>query len=130
MLAYRAVTATALGAAAVGVVLPLVPTTPFLLLAAWSAARHSPEIEARLLAHPQVGPHLHAWRRERALTRRAKALALLALAVSLVMIWTLTVAMPVKALASLVLLSVAIYLATRATFPATVAPVEEPSRQD
>ena len=110
---YRVVTATALAAAALGMALPLLPTTPFLLLAAWSASRHSPELEARLLAHPRVGPHLHAWRNERALSPRAKRLALAALAVSLVVTLTVSVSALVKVLVSTVLVSVAIFLATR-----------------
>ena len=110
---YRVVTATALAAAALGVALPLVPTTPFLLLAAWSASRHSPELEAKLLAHPRVGPHLHAWRNERALSLRAKRLALAALAVSLVVTLTLSVGVLVKVLVCTLLVSVGAYLATR-----------------
>jgi len=79
-LGYRLVTTVALAAAAAGVALPLLPTAPFLLLAAWSASHHSPELEARLLANPRVGPHIRAWREERALSRRAKRNALVALA--------------------------------------------------
>lgn len=112
-LGYRMVTATALGAAALGVALPLLPTTPFLLLAAWSASRHSPELEAKLLTHPQFGPHLHAWRDQRALSRRAKSMALAMLAVSLLVTLALSAGILVKGMVSALLIGVAVYLATR-----------------
>lgn len=112
-LGYRLVTATALGAAALGVVLPLLPTTPFLLVAAWSASRHSPELERRLLSHPRFGPHLLAWRRERALSRHARLAALAALTVSLVVTLTMTIPLLVKVPVVLLLVVVGGYLAAR-----------------
>lgn len=112
-LGYRLVTATSLGAAAVGVVLPLVPTTPFLLLAAWSAARHSPALEARLLTDPRVGPHLRAWRGEGALSRRARLWAIGALAVSFLIAMATVPAVWLKVAVGMMLAAVALYLATR-----------------
>jgi uncharacterized membrane protein YbaN (DUF454 family) len=56
----------------VGVFLPLLPTTPFLLLAAACFVRASPAMHARLLAHPRLGPYLEQWRRERSIPLAAK----------------------------------------------------------
>lgn len=72
--------ATALAIA--GAVLPLLPATPFALVAVWAFARASPRLEAWLRAHPMLGPPLEAWRARRAVPRRAKVAALASLAVS------------------------------------------------
>jgi uncharacterized membrane protein YbaN (DUF454 family) len=59
----------------VGVFLPLLPTTPFVLVAAFCFARGNPRWEAWLLAHPRFGPSLRDWRERRAIALRAKWLA-------------------------------------------------------
>jgi hypothetical protein len=68
----------ALAAGILGIVLPLLPTVPFVILAAFCFARGSPAIERRLLDHPAFGPHIHRWRSRRAISRTGKRAALLA----------------------------------------------------
>ncbi|HEX9947705.1 MAG TPA: YbaN family protein [Allosphingosinicella sp.] len=70
----------ALGAA--GIVLPLLPTVPFMLLAAFFFARSSPRLEAWIVDHPRFGPHIRAWRRHGAISRSGKRAALAAFASS------------------------------------------------
>ncbi|MET4896633.1 YbaN family protein [Sphingomonadaceae bacterium jetA1] len=63
------------GLGIIGALLPLMPTTIFLILAAGCFARSSPRLEAWLLDHPRFGPTLRAWRQDGAIGRRAKTMA-------------------------------------------------------
>nr|POW30301.1 Inner membrane protein YbaN [Pectobacterium parmentieri] len=73
--------------ATLGVVLPLLPTTPFLLLAAWCFARSSPRFHDWLLYRSWFGSYLRHWQQHRALPPGAKwkavAMILLTFALSL-----------------------------------------------
>ena len=73
----------------VGIVLPLLPTTPLVLLAAFCFARGSVRCEMWLLTHPRFGPMVQDWRTERALPLRAKQLATAMMALSSVISWWL-----------------------------------------
>lgn len=63
--------------AVIGVVLPLLPTVPFLLLAAFFFARSSERLHNWLLSHPTFGPLIDDWNRSGAIRPRAKRLATL-----------------------------------------------------
>jgi uncharacterized membrane protein YbaN (DUF454 family) len=61
-----------LGLGIVGIFLPGLPTTPFVLLAAYAAARGSKRLHAWLLAHRVFGPMIRDWEASGAVSRRAK----------------------------------------------------------
>ncbi|MBO9126948.1 MULTISPECIES: YbaN family protein [unclassified Rhizobium] len=72
----------------VGVFLPLLPTTPFLLLSAGIFARVSPRFESWLVAHPTLGLSVRAWRDRKAINQGAKVSAVVAMICSLcVLVW-------------------------------------------
>ncbi|MCY1445001.1 Inner membrane protein YbaN [compost metagenome] len=56
----------------VAIVVPGLPTTEFILLAAWAATRSSPRLSAWLENHRLFGPILHNWRNGKVIQRRAK----------------------------------------------------------
>ncbi|MGV3725662.1 YbaN family protein [Hydrogenophaga sp.] len=65
----------------IGVVLPGLPTTPFVLLAAACYAKASPRLHAWLLHHRLFGPMVSDWEQHRSLTRRTKTIAISAMLV-------------------------------------------------
>lgn len=97
----------------IGAVLPLVPTVPFLLLAAWAFSRSDPRLLERLRRHARLGPLLRDWESERAIPTRAKAAAVLMMAGS----WTVVAAGAstplLPALLGTVLGAVCLYVVTR-----------------
>ena len=67
------------GLATVGLFLPLLPTTPFLLLAAACFVRSSDKLHQWLVTHRQLGPYIRNYQEHKAITRRSKVVSLLLL---------------------------------------------------
>jgi uncharacterized membrane protein YbaN (DUF454 family) len=86
VLLWRAVGFTALALAIVGAVLPLVPTTPFLLLAAWAFARSSERFHRWLLEHPRFGRPIADWQHHGVIPPVGKVSALLGMGGSVVVV--------------------------------------------
>ncbi|ODP37619.1 YbaN family protein [Sphingomonas turrisvirgatae] len=80
---YLAAGFLCLALAVIGALLPVMPTTVFVILAAYCFTRSSPPMERRLLEHPRFGPHILRWRERGAISRTGKKAATIAFALSI-----------------------------------------------
>ena len=82
---YFALGVLSVAAGTIGIFLPLLPTVPFMLLAAFFFARSNPAWEKRLVEDPRFGPHIRAWRERGAISRRGKVAGLVGLSGSAIL---------------------------------------------
>ena len=98
----------------IGAFLPILPTTPFLLLAAFFYSKSSSKIHQWMLKHKYLGPPLKDWQQNGVIGMKAQILA--ASMIILIISWRipkLDVRMPIKIIASSVLFAVLIFVCTR-----------------
>ncbi|MBK8069138.1 MAG: YbaN family protein [Rhodanobacteraceae bacterium] len=69
---YLALAYLCLGLGFIGIFVPGLPTTPFVLVAAWAAARGSARLHRWLHDHPLFGPMVRDWQAYGAVSRRSK----------------------------------------------------------
>ncbi|HEY0821220.1 MAG TPA: YbaN family protein [Rhizobacter sp.] len=103
----------------IGIFLPVLPTAPFVLLAAFCFSRGSERMESWLLNHPRFGPMVVAWRRNRSVPLRAKQLATVMMAVSAAGTW-FVVQSPWRWAPAIVCTGVALWLWSLPTTPPAV----------
>jgi len=104
---------TAVAIGAVGVVLPLLPTTPFLLIAAFAFARSSARLDRWLREHRSFGPLIGNWHRDGSIDRKAKRTAIIVIFVTPVITWLFGAPLWIIACQIVVLSASAIFILTR-----------------
>ena len=109
-LLWRLVAAVALALGIIGLFLPVVPTVPFVLLAAWASSKGWPQLEQYLLNHEHFGPHIRSWREHGAVSRRAKYLAAAMISGSIALLWLLPLHRVMQTGLSVIMISVIIWL--------------------
>lgn len=107
----------AMGLGIIGLVLPLLPTTPFMLLAAACFAKSSPRLHDWLVGHRIFGPAIRDWRDYRAISPRAKRMALIAMSVAFGLSALLGMAWGVLAVQAAVLVIMGSWIWTRPDGP-------------
>lgn len=102
-----------LGIGAVGIVLPLLPTVPFLLLTAFCFARASERLHHWLINHNTFGPPIADWQERGAIGRKAKLLATASIGAAFVVPFLVGVSAKILAIQVVVLSCVLVFIWTR-----------------
>ena len=104
-----------------GIFLPLLPTTPFVLLSAFCFSRGSQRLHDWLLAHPRLGPPILEWRDHGAISKRAKWFAAIAMVLAFLIAWLGGAPKEALIIQVVVLICVAAFIFTRPAPPADQA---------
>jgi uncharacterized protein len=102
-----------IGMAVLGVVLPLLPTVPFLLLSAFCFAKSSDVAHQWLINHKTLGPPIQDWQQNRSIRRSAKIMASIGILAAFVVSLTLNIAWWALLLQTIVLICVSLFIWTR-----------------
>lgn len=97
----------------IGAFAPVLPTTPFVLLAAWCFLKSSEKAHAWLYRQPLFGKALQDWERNRSIPRTTKVIAINMIALSIVFIWVKVDGVQIRYSVTLLLLLVSAFILTR-----------------
>lgn len=112
-MAYATLAGVTLALGIVGLFLPLLPTTVFVLIAAWAAPKGSPRLNRWIRHHPQIGPLLEAWHTKGAVPRTAKWLACITMSLSWMGLFFMGMNGIVLTVMAVLFIAVATFLITR-----------------
>lgn len=113
---YLAIGLLFTGLGILGAFLPVLPTTPLLLVSLWAFAKSSQRLERWLLEHPRFGPRLVAWRTQRVIPMPVKLTAYVSMLVSLTLL-ALTERWLAGAISAAVMAIGAVYISTKPSTP-------------
>lgn len=109
-MAWLVLAYVALALGIIGIPVPGLPTTPFILLAAFAADRGSPRLHGWLVRHRLFGPMIHSWQRDGAVSRKAKWLATIMMGASALIMYRFGPGMRITGMTTAIMAAVAIWL--------------------
>ncbi len=116
--AWLSIGIVSLALGGVGVLLPLLPTTPFVLVAAFAFAKSSNRLHQWLIEHNIFGPLIENWRRDGAISRSTKIASILSMIAIFMISLLLAVPRHVIVIQAVVLGVCAVFILTRPLPPA------------
>ena len=104
------------GLGLIGVFIPGLPTTVFMLIALWAFSKSSERFQEWLWTHPRFGPPIQGWHRHRVISKRAKTLAVGSMSASFLFILFFVAAdWILPSIMAGIMIPVSLYLITRAS---------------
>jgi len=107
---------------AIGIVIPLLPSTPFFLLATGCFARSSERFHNWLLNHPKIGAQITDWQKNGVISLRAKILATVFMVINASFpLWLISgISLPVKFLVGIIMCAVLVFIWSRPSNPSVI----------
>ncbi len=97
----------------IGAFLPVLPTTPFLLLSAWCFLKSSPKAHQWLYNQPGLGKSLRDWERDKSIAKSTKVVAISMIILSLAVLWMKPLMLWLQISVTVLLTVVSTFIVTR-----------------
>lgn len=108
----------------IGLFLPLMPTTCFLIVAVWAFSKSNPALSQKILSHPKFGPVIQDWMRHKSLSRKSKCTISLSIILGFsITLFVTSVSIMVNAFLISGMLILLLYINTRAD--SNISDIEE-----
>jgi uncharacterized protein len=101
------------GLGILGMFIPGLPTTIFLIIALWAFSKSSDRLKMWLWNHPKFGPGLQAWHIHRVIPLRAKVSAVVVMCLSMVILIAVRDGWMLPAIVAAIMIPIAVWICTR-----------------